>query len=60
MYFYFCFRHCPQAKHTAVADTPEIRRLAENTKLQSNVSIILLCMIEIKKNNAIFLPGQLI
>ncbi|XP_035227818.1 LIM and SH3 domain protein Lasp-like isoform X2 [Stegodyphus dumicola] len=31
------FSHCPQAKHTAVADTPEIRRLAENTKLQSNV-----------------------
>lgn len=36
---FFSFRHCPQAKHTAVADTPEIRRLAENTKLQSNVSI---------------------
>ncbi|GFU48152.1 LIM and SH3 domain protein F42H10.3 [Nephila pilipes] len=33
----YCNAHCPQAKHTAVADTPEIRRLAENTKLQSNV-----------------------
>lgn len=25
------------AKHTAVADTPEARRLAENTKIQSQV-----------------------
>ncbi len=32
-----CFRHCPQARATAVADTPESRRLAENTKLQSQV-----------------------
>ena len=29
--------HCPQARATAVADTPEARRLAENTKLQSQV-----------------------
>ncbi|XP_076331959.1 LIM and SH3 domain protein F42H10.3-like [Tachypleus tridentatus] len=33
----YCNVHCPQAKHTAVADTPEIRRLAENTKIQSNI-----------------------
>lgn len=32
------FRHIPKAKHTTVAETPELRRLAENTKLQSNVS----------------------
>lgn len=30
-------RHCPQARATAVADTPESRRLAENTRLQSQV-----------------------
>ena len=33
----FC-RHYPQTKHTVVADTPEQRRIAENTKIQSNVS----------------------
>lgn len=33
----YCNAHCPQAKHTTVADTPETRRLAENTKIQSNV-----------------------
>lgn len=32
------FRHIPKAKHTTVAETPELKRLAENTKLQSNVS----------------------
>lgn len=31
----FCNAHCPQAKATTVADTPEIRRLAENTRNQS-------------------------
>ena len=34
-----CFRHYPQTKHTAVADTPEISRISKNTKMQSNVSI---------------------
>lgn len=29
--------HCPQAKPTTVCDTPEIRRLAENTRNQSQV-----------------------
>ncbi|GAB6019344.1 hypothetical protein CHUAL_000936 [Chamberlinius hualienensis] len=33
----YCTAHCPQAKHTTVADTPEIRRIQENTKLQSTV-----------------------
>jgi hypothetical protein len=33
----YCNAHCPQARATAVADTPESRRLAENTKLQSQV-----------------------
>lgn len=31
----YCNAHCPQAKATTVADTPEIRRLAENTRNQS-------------------------
>lgn len=38
MYTYF--RHIPKAKHTTVAETPELKRIAENTKLQSNVSKI--------------------
>uniref|UniRef100_T1JG37 SH3 domain-containing protein n=1 Tax=Strigamia maritima TaxID=126957 RepID=T1JG37_STRMM len=33
----YCNAHCPQAKHTTVADTPEIRRIQENTKIQSTV-----------------------
>ncbi|XP_076324480.1 LIM and SH3 domain protein Lasp isoform X4 [Tachypleus tridentatus] len=33
----YCNAHVPHAKHTEVADTPEIRRIAENTKIQSNV-----------------------
>ncbi|XP_064471797.1 LIM and SH3 domain protein F42H10.3-like isoform X5 [Ornithodoros turicata] len=33
----YCNAHCPQAKHTTVADTPEARRLAENTRIQSQV-----------------------
>lgn len=33
----FYFRHYPQIRHTAVAETPENRRIAENTKIQSNV-----------------------
>lgn len=33
----YCGAHCPQAKHTTVADTPEIRRIQENTKIQSTV-----------------------
>ncbi|XP_046357634.1 nebulin-like [Haliotis rufescens] len=33
----YCNAHYPQTKHTAVADTPESRRIAENTKIQSNV-----------------------
>ena len=35
---YFCAnRHYPTTKFTAVADTPENRRLAKNTKAQSQV-----------------------
>ena len=33
----FVFRHIPKAKATTVVETPEMRRLAENTKLQSQV-----------------------
>ncbi|KAI7696157.1 hypothetical protein SSS_05814 [Sarcoptes scabiei] len=33
----YCNAHCPQARATTVAETPESRRLAENTKLQSNI-----------------------
>lgn len=33
----YCNAHCPQAKHTTVADTPEAKRLAENTRIQSQV-----------------------
>lgn len=29
--------HVPQATYTTVLDTPEARRLAENSKLQSNI-----------------------
>lgn len=36
-YFYLSFRHIPKAKATAIADTPELKRIAENTKIQSNV-----------------------
>ena len=32
------YRHIPKAKATTVAETPELKRIAENTKLQSNVS----------------------
>lgn len=32
-----CFRHVPKAKATTMAETPELKRIAENTKLQSNV-----------------------
>lgn len=31
------FSHIPKAKATAIADTPELKRIAENTKIQSNV-----------------------
>ena len=33
----FSYRHVPKAKATIVADTPEMKRLASNTKIQSNV-----------------------
>ncbi|KAK3730547.1 hypothetical protein RRG08_006397 [Elysia crispata] len=32
----YCNAHYPTTKHTVVADTPEARRIAENTKIQSN------------------------
>jgi len=32
----YCEAHIPRAKHTTVAETPELKRIAENTKLQSN------------------------
>lgn len=31
------YRHIPKAKATTMAETPELRRIAENTKIQSNV-----------------------
>ena len=33
----YCAAHVPKAKATVVADTPENKRLAENTKVQSNI-----------------------
>jgi len=33
----YCNAHYPTTKFTAVADTPEARRLSENTKIQSQV-----------------------
>ncbi|GFS12031.1 LIM and sh3 domain protein [Elysia marginata] len=33
----YCNAHYPTTKPTAVADTPEARRIAENTKIQSNI-----------------------
>ncbi|KAL1132315.1 hypothetical protein AAG570_010271 [Ranatra chinensis] len=33
----YCEAHIPKAKATTVAETPEFKRIAENTKLQSNV-----------------------
>ena len=35
--FHDFYRHVPKAKATIVADTPEMKRLASNTKIQSNV-----------------------
>lgn len=35
-YFFYC-RHIPKAKATTMAETPELKRIAENTKIQSNV-----------------------
>jgi len=32
----YCFVHYPQQKHTAVSDNPELLRIKENTKIQSN------------------------
>ncbi|XP_022114222.1 LIM and SH3 domain protein Lasp isoform X2 [Pieris rapae] len=34
----YCESHVPKAKHTTMAETPELRRIAENTRLQSNVN----------------------
>jgi len=39
-FYFFCFflgRHIPKAKATTMAETPELKRIAENTKIQSNV-----------------------
>lgn len=33
----YCEAHIPKAKATTIAETPELKRIAENTKLQSNV-----------------------
>lgn len=33
----YCEAHVPKAKATVVAETPEYKRIAENTKIQSNV-----------------------
>ena len=34
----YCTVHYPTQKHTAVSDNPEMLRIKENTKIQSNVS----------------------
>jgi hypothetical protein len=42
-----CYRHVPKAKATIVADTPEMKRLAENSKIQSNVKVsFVVCLVE--------------
>ncbi|KAL3837363.1 hypothetical protein ACJMK2_022727 [Sinanodonta woodiana] len=33
----YCNAHYPQTKHTAIADTPDMKRVQENTKIQSNI-----------------------
>lgn len=33
----YCVAHYPEIKHTQVAETPESKRIAENTKIQSQV-----------------------
>lgn len=33
---FLLYRHIPKAKATTIAETPELKRIAENTKLQSN------------------------
>ena len=33
-----CYRHYPKTSFTAVADTPEMQRLAQNTRQQSQAS----------------------
>lgn len=38
LFFWKLWRHIPKAKATTVTETPEMRRLAENTKLQSQVN----------------------
>lgn len=37
IFFLNIYRHIPKAKATTIAETPETRRIAENTKIQSNV-----------------------
>lgn len=39
LYYYYRKnnRHIPKAKATTIAETPEYKRIAENTKIQSNV-----------------------
>ncbi|XP_067928973.1 LIM and SH3 domain protein 1-like isoform X3 [Watersipora subatra] len=34
----YCNAHYPETKFTAVADTPEAKRLAQNSKIQSNIT----------------------
>ncbi|KAH6929944.1 hypothetical protein HPB50_007163 [Hyalomma asiaticum] len=43
----YCSAHCPQAKHTTVADTPEAKRLAENTRIQSQGHLHLLSLVHV-------------
>lgn len=35
--FHYVHSHIPKAKATTMAETPELKRIAENTKIQSNV-----------------------
>lgn len=45
-----CYSHIPKAKATTVAETPELKRIAENTKLQSNVIINPIIIIHVYYN----------
>lgn len=51
----YCEAHIPKAKATTVAETPELKRIQENTKIQSNVSYItiLTIMDTLNENNKI-------
>jgi len=47
----FLSSHVPKAQATTMADTPELKRIQENTKLQSNVSKIICTFMNIVEKN---------